>query len=280
MLTTTLDLKSSEGREDVQLYSSHLQDWFSDDQIRFNRDEGDRLSIEWQVVSALEEWTKSSSQILCIVGPSDATAPSTTSLIAKECAVSANLSQIPVISFSCDLPRKNLTGGVTAEVRALIALTYALIRQLIGLLPTTFTCTENLREPKFAVLDGSLDTWSDAMAVIGELLDLAPPMLFCVINDFQLLDDKSTSQYLEAFLDTMRGHTKIGGSSSEGPKRVLKILFTTAGSSRCLLSHLTRKELVFAEHNRTARRPGKAMIGQRSLSPTALKELRERGVDD
>lgn len=233
------------------------------------------LFIERQVVSALEEWTTGSSQVLCIVGPSLAADQSPTSLIASELIGSAAQSQIPTVSFFCELPHKKLPEGRTAEVEALIALTYLLIRQLIELLPIQHTSTTHLCQQVLELLDGSLETWEVAMVVLGELLDLSPPMLFCVIDNFQELDHKSTKRYMRMLLKALRGHTEIASTANTWPDRVLKILFTTAGSSRCLLTHLSNDELVFAEKSSSARRAGKPGPGRRSLSPSGLEELQQ-----
>ena len=113
------------------------------------------------------------------------------------------------------------------------------------------------------------------MTVLGELLDLSLPMLFCVIDNFQELDHKSTKRYMRMLLNTLRGHTEIASTANTWPDRVLKILFTTAGSSRCLLTHLSNDELVFAEKSSSARRAGKPGPGRRSLSPSGLEELQQ-----
>ena len=96
------------------------------------------------------------------------------------------------------------------------------------------------------------------MAMLGELLDLSPPRLFCVIDNFQEMDDKSTKWML---LKTLRGHTEIASTANTWQDRVLKILFTTAGSPRCLLTHLSNDELVFAEKSSSARRAASLGLG-------------------
>ena len=44
------------------------------------------------------------------------------------------------------------------------------------------------------------------MTVLGELLDLSPPMLFCVIDAFEALDDRSTTNHMTTLVNTLRGH--------------------------------------------------------------------------
>ena len=194
VLNSVTAFNTPQGREDIQLCSSHLEDWYDTDQIKIQHDGSTGLFIEWQVVSALEEWTTGSSQVLYIVGPSLAADQFPTSLIASELIGSAVQSQISTVSFFCELSHKKLPEGRTAEVEALIALTSSLIRQLIELLPIQLTSTTHLSQQMLELLDGSLETWEVATTVLSELLDLSPPMLFCVIDNFQELDHKSTKR--------------------------------------------------------------------------------------
>ena len=232
--------------------------------------------MDWQVVSALEEWTTSRSQVLCIVGPNQVVDISPTTMVATQYVVSANQANIPIISYFCELPRPRtrLPRGVTPEMSGLLSLTYALIRQLIELLPSFMNYTDGLGKQRFERLDGSVDSYDEAITVLGELLDLSPPMLFCVIDAFEVLDDRSTARHVTAFVNTLRGHEIYKSPLSTGSDRVLKILFTTAGRSRSLLTELRDDELVFAERAGSALNPGRPSAGRRSLSPTALQSLK------
>ncbi len=252
------------------LYSSHLEDDIDRDRVMTDQDDSPATLMEWQVVSALEEWTTSSNQVLCIVGPNRMVENSPTTMIARKYVVTANRAEIPTISYLCDLPRPHtkLPKGMTAEMSGLVSLIYALIRQLIEVLPSFASYTQDLGASRFAKLDGSAQSYDEAIGILGELLDLSPPMLFCVIDSFEILDDISTMAPITSFINTLRGHKLYKGPLSTGSDRVLKILFTTAGRSRALLTELNENELVFAE------RAGFASGNRRSLSPTPLKALK------
>lgn len=239
-------------------------------------DESPATYIEWQVASALEEWVTTGSQMLCIIGLYQEVDTPPTTTIAREYVVSASQADIPVISYFCELPRSltKLPNGMTAEMSGLISLTYALIRQLIELLPSFISYTEDLGAQRFAKLDGSVGSYDQAILLLGELLDHSPPMLFCVVDALETLDDRSTTSHLTAFVNTLRGHKAYTGPLSTGSDRVLKILLTTAGRSRTLLTNLNEEELVFAERAGSAQNPGRPWAGRRSLSPTPLKALK------
>ena len=232
-------------------------------------DQAVHMSVEWPVVAALEEWTLAArSQFLYVVGPSRITSPTITSLIAAKYATSTSQAKIPVISYFCELSRMGLQEGTTPEAQALVALTYALIRQLVELLPSVLGSGTGLQQRDFETLDGSLYTFGSAVAILKSLLDLSPPVLFCVIDGIEQLDDQSTRACLTDFVNALRGHD-TRHQSLTASKRTLKILFTTAGRSRCLLNNLSEDEVVFAEQSTAGRRPGKPSPGRRTLSPTA-----------
>ena len=240
-------------------------------------DESPVTYMDWQVVSALEEWTTSQAQMICIVGPTQIVDTSPTTIIASEYVIFATQAEIPTISYFCKLPRPRtkLPNAMTAEMSGLISLTYALIRQLIELLPSFTSYAEDLGAQRFANLNGSADSYEEAIGVLRELLDLSPPMLFCIIDAFEILDDRSTTAHMTAFVDTLRGHKSYKAPASTGSDRVLKILFTTAGRSRTLLTDLSDEELIFAERAGSALKTGRPSGGRRSLSSTPLKALKQ-----
>ncbi len=269
-----------QNRVDTQFISRHLEDYIDDEQCTTEHDRSAGIFVEWPVISALQEWTTAKSQMLCIVGPHYTTGQSSTSLVAAEYVESAVQSQIPVVSYFCRLPRKKLSFGKTPEAEALVSLTYALIRQLIELLPSVFNQEEGLSSQRFALLDGSLESFNHALTVLGDLLDLSPPLLFCVIDNIQELEETSTRRYLGMLIDTLRGHTKTRDARSTDSNRILKTFFTTAGRSRSLLDHLSNEELVFAEQVNTARRPGRPSTGRRSFSPSPFRDLQPAQIDE
>lgn len=266
-------------KDDVLYYSRHLEDSIVICEIIVPDGFSSESFFDWKVVSALEEWTTATApQILCVAGPSEFKEPCAATLVASQCRDLAMQSEIPVISFFCRLPRQNgsLPWYQTRESIALISLTYSLIRQLAELLPsTTMPSLNSFSQQRFALLDGSPDSLDDALKLLGELLDRAPSVLLCVIDGFQWLDDRSTRGHLENFLEALRGHGKMEKMDPESPDRLLKILFTTAGESRCLLDRLSREELIFAEGLGVSPRPGRVNRARRSLSPRLLEDLRQ-----
>jgi hypothetical protein len=253
-------------RENIQLFSSHLEDHFDRRQVLPPFDPPDQLFVEQSVVSSLQEWTAAvNSQLLCVAGPGQSSNISVTTLIAAKYATFAAKSKIPVISFFCELATKKLPRK-TPEEAALISLVYALIRQLVELLPVDFASQIDFGQERFKPLDGTLDSWTETMKLLDDLLNLRPLYLFCVLDGFQWLDDSSTKKFLDNLLDVLRDHTSTRkGVNSNSSNLVLKILFTTAGKSRCLLGKLSKDELLLADQRRVALRPGSNRPGRLSL---------------
>lgn len=269
-----------DGTDDLQYYSRHLEDSIVHGRIKAPYDAAAGLFFDWQVVAALQEWTtSSSSQIINVVGPSQIEEPSSTAPIASHCIDLAVESRIPVISFFCELPRRGMTlpHPMTPEMAALISLTYALIRQLIELFPSAMIqVPTSLNRQSFERLNGFSESLDEALEILGLLLDQSPPILLCIIDGLQKLDDQETRRHLTLLLETLRGQRRTMDADNANPDRVLKILFTTAGRSRCLLNGLTRDELVFAERSNSSRRiPGRGTPGRRSLSPSLLAAVEQ-----
>ena len=243
--------------DDLQYYSRHLEDNILHGQTRIQHDPSAGLFLDWQVVAGLQEWsTSSSSQIINVVGPSLIKEPSPTAPIASHCIDLATQSGIPVISFFCELPqsRASVSKGESPEMAALISLTYALIRQAVELVSTGMTRhPDTLNRQSFERLDGYSETMDDALDVLGQLLDQSPPVLLCIVDGLQILDDQETGQHLTLLLETLRGQRRTESAEAANPEHMFKVLFTTAGRSRCLLNDLSSSELVFAERSSTSR---------------------------
>jgi hypothetical protein len=79
----------------------------------------------------------------------------------------------------------------------------------------------DLSESRFQQLDGTVDTWEDALSLFRGLLALIPHGVLCVLDGLQWLDDRSTDKHLELLLQNLRGDK-------------LMVVVTTTGSSACL----------------------------------------------
>ncbi|MCJ1383219.1 hypothetical protein MMC17_006332 [Xylographa soralifera] len=234
-------------RDALLSHSRDLESFFHRTQIRPPFDPSSAVFASPHVSSRLREWTTSPTPgLLSLAGPKqslNALTPSPMTTVASQYVSFASQSRLPVISYFCELPRgERLRKGNTPEAQSLVAVIYALIRQVVELLPMEFESRLDLGEERFAMLDGSLKTWKQTLSLLGDLFCEIRSVLFCVVDGWQWLDDRSTNESLAQFLRLLRGGI---GAESSGFK--LKVLLTTAGRSHCLLENLSRTALVLAD---------------------------------
>jgi hypothetical protein len=233
------------------LSSNHLLDFFSEASLEnpYSPPYG-VLSLDTRAASRLEEWTTDPKvNLIAIAGRRPlGLEPPPMKVLASMCIDFAIAAKLPVISYFCPLLQTDeLREGNTKEVQALISLTYALLRQLIEQLPVQFSSELDLSRRRFAGLQGNLDSWGIAMALLRDLVEIVPRPLFCIIHGFQILDDWSTEALLEEFVRVFKG-----SKSSDGGAEELKILFTTTGRSKALIKCLEPRELILADQDGAA----------------------------
>lgn len=149
---------------------------------------------------------------------------------------------IPTLSYFCELRRgeRLRSGNVSREAQAAVALVCALVRQAVELLPPTSAAGEaaavDLSEQRFQGVDGTVLAWDETVGVLRDVLGQLPRTVVCVVDGMQWLDDSSTAVYLGELVKALRRQERM------------KVLFTTAGRSRCLLRELDASEVVGFEH--------------------------------
>lgn len=89
--------------------------------------------------------------------------------------------QLNVISYFCEIPR-TIRGNHTPEEEGAISLLYALLRQLVETLPPRLETTVDLSDSRFAKLDGSMNTWTEAIELLRDLLSALSGIVFCVVD--------------------------------------------------------------------------------------------------
>lgn len=216
--------------EDIAVNSRGLEDFFSRGRVRLSSDRFRPVMVSPEALFRLSSWssasTSSPSGVLWLEGPpieADDFENPLTSVAAKFIDL-ADRSGVPVISYFCQLSRHERLrrGNKTREVQVLVATLYALLRQMVELLLPQFEADVDLSKSRFQCLDGTVDSWDDALAVFRDLLGLmVDGGVLCVLDGLHWLDDRSTDTYLEKLIDALRGDR-------------LRVLFTTTGRSACL----------------------------------------------
>ncbi|RHZ71308.1 hypothetical protein CDV55_108240 [Aspergillus turcosus] len=240
-------------RTNLQFASRHLQDFFdAGDQVA-DFESGVDVVAEDSVLQSLQQWaTNSHSQMLAVGGSPPTTFPSTVALFSTCFATFARQARLPVISHFCSLPTQS-ADGLTLFQQGLIALAYSLIRQLIDYLPPVVESHDacDLCVERFTSLNGTLSSWKTVLSLIDALLHYAPPLLVCVIDGLDKLQDESTDAYIRDLVRTLMTHTRhrvddtTDGSWNQ--KVLLKVLFTVADRPSSLVETMSENQLILSE---------------------------------
>ncbi|KAI1372639.1 hypothetical protein F4677DRAFT_456379 [Hypoxylon crocopeplum] len=225
--------------EEVALNSKHFEDYFYRDRVRLPSDSFNPAKISPEALRHLGEWLQDkSSRILWLEGPpieaDDFENPIT--MLANKVIELADISRIPVLSYCCELRRRERLrpGNDTREAQSCVTLVCALLRQMIELLLPQFDTSVDLSANRFRQIDGSIMCWSQMLNLFRDLVSLMPDTILCVIDGFQWLDDGSTVPYLEELIQTIRGSR-------------IRCLFTTTGRSASLRKQLQSPEIIAIE---------------------------------
>ncbi|RYC61935.1 hypothetical protein CHU98_g4283 [Xylaria longipes] len=164
--------------------------------------------------------------------------------------------------IECDYeiqPKKTISTAVSKRQATLIALLYLVTGQLIWLLPSTFESRLRTDEV-IGSLDGRFASAAVALDLIEALLEHIPPMLLVIIDKLNLADSPETRPYLTRLIAMLRG---------QDTTKVIKTLFTTAGSCAVLAKTTTRGER--ADAGRMVQgKPGQHLRGWSSVGNLKL----------
>ncbi|KAL9072264.1 MAG: hypothetical protein Q9157_005174 [Trypethelium eluteriae] len=204
------------------------------------------------VLTALDRWSSlPSPQLLWLVGPSDSSLPSNMSAVSVDMIATAVRLGIPLISHFCALPEY---GRDHPEELATLGLVYNLIRQLLAQMPPIIETDLDMSARRLSKLDGSITSWQEALALLRDLLQLFPkPLLLCVIDGISRLDYRGGSKLCKDFVQILLEYqddpicwgrhdsTKDLANSYDPSKKILKILFTSSGSTAGLNQQIPLK---------------------------------------
>jgi hypothetical protein len=128
-----------------------------------------------------------------------------------------------------------------------------LSRQMVELTLPEFHVNKDLGRGRFSRVDGTAHTWEDGISIFDGIRDILPGKVFCVIYGIQLLGSRRTDKFLADLIHSLRGGN-------------LKILLTTSGESRSLLSNILRSELLLLNHPALREDNSLWMLGETGLA--------------
>jgi hypothetical protein len=207
------------------------------------------------VVRQLQAWSSATeSERLWICGPARSGTPSNMVGAAVTILQNAQDLGIPVIAHACERGRSNFPGESREEV-GLIGLLYSLIRQLLTFLPPETSGVIDLSEARFKDLDGTADSWEEALELFAELLDAAPPLMIIAIDGLGKLDHGSAVKQCEQLLNVLDESMATIPPS----QKVVKLLLTTSGATKSLRAAIPRSDMCVVEEKVGKRQDSKSL---------------------
>jgi hypothetical protein len=226
--------------------------------------------IDADVVASLQNWlTKPRPTFFWVSGSAETDENRLPQSVAHAFVRSAVQCGTPLLWHSCAV-RGGPQSQSEARVESFLRLLNSMKQQLIRLSRPT-----RPPSPRYPLGDGQdQDSTDDALDTLESLLANAPPVLFCSIDEFDVLEDPSEDNtHLLSFLRVLRkyGDRCISSSASDQDCRVFKMLVTSRGQSWALSGELDPDEMcIVAEDWRTSMYPGEEAPGRvpLSLAPT------------
>lgn len=254
---TRLALQGSVGREEYLAASRDLELHFDSHQIRRHVELGAQVSVSREVSDRLRSFVSDGHEpVLAMAGSTslDHHGLSTMAKVAASFVGHAIDIGLPTISWFCGLSRdvKENT-GLTREATALISMTYALIRQLIEILPLRLgvplgVSTDDLVNlGKTGMTSETLSMFETALSSLAQLISQIDVTTFIVIDGIQWLDDVSTSPYLNELIKVLVRAAADNHQARGQQRPVVRVLLTTTGRSRSLLRALENNVYLLAD---------------------------------
>ncbi len=179
-------------------------------------------------------------------------------MIAASVIKSAINTSVSLVYIFCDWPGKN-------EEKVVVNILYSMIRQLVDVLPSKVETCSDFSTARFRNLDGSFQTWDEALSICAELLTEVPSPLMVVIDGIEHIGLGTSRENIESLLSLLNAHISRVSQNDKSPK-IFKVLFTTAGNCASL-NRLGNKDLkiVKASVKSSKQSPGKFQPGMTEL---------------
>jgi hypothetical protein len=238
------------------IHSAGMEDYFDRAKTLIPQTSADGgVFANSSIAVRIKSWVMATeSQILYTAGTDPFGEDRETSNVASYYANAARKAGIPVCSYSCSLEGMNPPADRTRETMELVAMVYSLIRQLVELLPSAASVDTAWYDARWTVLDGTLDTFPQALQILEALLHSTGQAIIVIIIDrIDLLDDltyRSSERWLKCLVELLLCQT----STEQGT--ILKIWFVSSGSSAVLFEALSGSQIAISSPPR--RKAGRA----------------------
>ncbi|KAH6974180.1 hypothetical protein BKA56DRAFT_733835 [Ilyonectria sp. MPI-CAGE-AT-0026] len=231
---------------DIQFQSRQYEEFFDWDQVHLFSESFEPIMADSTLVMRLKAFTETmESQIMYAHNRYQGTESNSLAKAISKYISLARETKVPVVSYFCRISSEEAPPNRTKESIELSALLYAMIRQVVNLLPTELDNNAPiLDQTRLASLDGTLRTWDGAVSLFRDLVNAVRlPMLLIVIDGLVFLED-DFEHSTDGKMDKLILCLKELVDSSEAEDRILKVLFTTEGLSEPLCQELDESDIV------------------------------------
>lgn len=255
---------------DIRLESRHFEDYFTWEHVHPHLGTPTRLLADTPFVARLNAFTTTmESQVLYAHGWIHA---QDSGILQHSASVYKSLAEeagVPVIAYFCDLSNEDPPANRSRETMELSALLYAMMRQVINLLPAqNADAAVPFVEAKVSALDGTLRTWKDALILFEDLVHAVRlPLLLFVIHGINVLEQDAEGTTTKALEDIVRCLARLTDPSPDfrEEEMVIKVLFTTYGVSEPLCNLLDHESMITCDVSSPAT-PTKARRSRQVIS--------------
>ena len=252
LISNPPQLQQEPGREAYLVASRNLEDYF--DRDRLGRElESPKVVVTSEISHRLRDFISSADGAVFAIAGSrllDQHGMGNATKVAINFINHAEEIGLPVISWFCQPPVRGQTYEEAAvEASSLVSLVYALVRQLIELLPLKPRKPIGVSIIDLESLDGTFETIGTAIQLLGALIRQIDFVVFIVIDGLQWLDDIGTMKPLSELIATLTKDVVDGRASSETGQDAqdIRVLLTTTGRSHALLENLEPSTYLLAD---------------------------------
>ena len=198
------------------------------------------LYIDDEVMRRIQGWFKEPmSKTLWICGAFPAPFPSRNTLIGAYITRLARKAGIPVLAYFCRHSIESYDGpGVEPMEEELVYVVYSLILQMLQALKQSTSTHLSHMVQRCKKLEGSKDSLPEAVALLNELIEAGPGLVFCIVDGVQDLAQRAGhDRSFQMLLDVLYRNLEDACESAQ----IVKTLFTTDGFAP-ILAHLRPDE--------------------------------------
>lgn len=224
-------------KQSIVTSAAPLEQYYQSDRIKRLMDRTSNLSISREVFTKIHKWlTAADPEAIALQGPPGVKEPSECTLTSAFVLRKVTEAKVPVIGYFCHYDSR--AWASFDRTKQLLHLVNSLIYQLSSILPEGTDAEQyvdlDFSPTRWSVLDEDASDIDAAIQLLGDLLKMAPPLLFCIIDGLRHVDTESNPPELKVSIEKFLRMLCTTASTKSDSNGALKLLISTNGSSLAL----------------------------------------------